>query len=256
MARAVGMNHIAIEVGSLDEALEFYGGLFELELRGRMQGMAFIDMGDQFLALAEQRDRDPDGARHFGLTPEVRASNLSRGERAGLSLALTLAPQPEILILDDPALGLDPVARRSLLESIIQVTRASGRTIFFSSHLLDDVERVADYVAVLDRSVLRALCPIDEVSRHATRFVLSFAGEPPALPSVPGMLTARKFGQALHLIVVRPTDETRHLVRAMGAASVEEQPVGFGDAMIGYLGERGLYRSPLDAAMMSAVEGS
>ena len=52
MARAVGMNHIAIEVGSLDEALEFYGSLFELELRGRIPGMAFIDMGDQFLALA------------------------------------------------------------------------------------------------------------------------------------------------------------------------------------------------------------
>lgn len=191
---------------------------------------------------------------HFGLSPEAATRRLSRGERAGLSLALTLAPQPEVLVLDDPALGLDPVARRSLLESMIQVTRASGRTIFFSSHLLDDVERVADHVAVLDRSVLRALCPIDEIGRNATRFVLTFAGAPPEPPALPGLLTARQLDRSLHLIIIRPTDATRRLVGSLGATSVEEHPVGFSDAMVGYLGERGLYRTPLDAAMLSPVE--
>jgi ABC-2 type transport system ATP-binding protein len=94
---------------------------------------------------------------HFRLGADVKGGKLSRGERAGLSLAVTLAPEPELLILDDPALGLDPVARRALLESMLYFTRASGRTIFFSSHLLDDVERVADHIAVIDRSVLRLL---------------------------------------------------------------------------------------------------
>ena len=60
MPRAVGINHIALEVGSIDEALAFYGRLFELELRGRVPGMAFVDLGDQFLALAErQRPASP-----------------------------------------------------------------------------------------------------------------------------------------------------------------------------------------------------
>jgi lactoylglutathione lyase len=90
MARAVGMNHIAIEVGSLDEALEFYGGLFELELRGRMQGMAFIDMGDQFLALAQrpvQRSaREPDAARHFGLVVDDRAAVLAAAREADVEI--------------------------------------------------------------------------------------------------------------------------------------------------------------------------
>jgi catechol 2,3-dioxygenase-like lactoylglutathione lyase family enzyme len=66
-ARLVGINHVVLEVGDLDEALEFYGRIFEFELRGRVRGMAFLDMGDQFLVLAEGRTQAPDGARHFGL---------------------------------------------------------------------------------------------------------------------------------------------------------------------------------------------
>ena len=65
--RAVGINHVALEVGDLDAALAFYGELFELVLRGRVPGMAFIDMGDQFLALSEGRSQRPDADRHFGL---------------------------------------------------------------------------------------------------------------------------------------------------------------------------------------------
>ena len=90
MARAVGMNHIAIEVGSLDEALEFYGRLFELEIRSRIPGMVFIDMGDQFLALAqrtEQRSaRAPDAERHFGLVVDDRAAVLAAAREAGVEI--------------------------------------------------------------------------------------------------------------------------------------------------------------------------
>jgi lactoylglutathione lyase len=71
-ARAIGVNHIALEVGDLDEALDFYGSLFQLELRGRVPGMAFIDMGDQFIALSEGRAQAPDAERHFGLVVDDR----------------------------------------------------------------------------------------------------------------------------------------------------------------------------------------
>lgn len=71
-ARAIGLNHIALEVGDLDEALEFYGSLFDLELRGRVPGMAFVDMGDQFIALSEGRAQAPDAERHFGLVVDDR----------------------------------------------------------------------------------------------------------------------------------------------------------------------------------------
>jgi catechol 2,3-dioxygenase-like lactoylglutathione lyase family enzyme len=66
-ARLVGVNHVVLEVGDLEEALEGYGRLFEFELRGRVRGMAFLDMGDQFLVLAEGRSQERDGKRHFGL---------------------------------------------------------------------------------------------------------------------------------------------------------------------------------------------
>jgi catechol 2,3-dioxygenase-like lactoylglutathione lyase family enzyme len=66
-ARLIGINHVALEVGDVDDALEFYGRLFRFELRGRVHGMAFVDMGDQFLALAEGRTQPRDDGRHFGL---------------------------------------------------------------------------------------------------------------------------------------------------------------------------------------------
>jgi catechol 2,3-dioxygenase-like lactoylglutathione lyase family enzyme len=71
-ARAVGINHVALEVDDLEAALEFYGRLFQLELRGRVPGMAFVDMGDQFIALSEGRSQPPDSARHFGLVVDDR----------------------------------------------------------------------------------------------------------------------------------------------------------------------------------------
>ena len=72
-ARLVGINHVVLEVGDLDEALEYYGARFDFDLRGRSGAMAFLDMGDQFLVLSEGRTQPPDGARHFGLVVDDRA---------------------------------------------------------------------------------------------------------------------------------------------------------------------------------------
>ncbi|HXT18227.1 MAG TPA: ABC transporter ATP-binding protein [Gemmatimonadaceae bacterium] len=177
---------------------------------------------------------------HFRLNRETKAGSLSRGERAGLSLAITLAPEPELLVLDDPALGLDPVARRALLESMLYVTRAADRTIFFSSHLLDDVERVADHLAILDRSVLRASCSVDAFRSSISQFRLQFAAGsvPPNLPPIRGMLHARTATDALWLTIARPDDETQRVLHSLGAPIVDEVPLNFADALTGYLGER------------------
>jgi lactoylglutathione lyase len=82
-ARLVGINHVALEVGDIEQALQFYGSLFEISLRGRGPSMAFIDMGDQFIALSRGREQPPDEARHFGLVVDdreaVRAALAQRG---------------------------------------------------------------------------------------------------------------------------------------------------------------------------------
>jgi lactoylglutathione lyase len=85
-ARLVGLNHVALEVGDLEEALEFYGRIFEFELRGRVPGMAFIDMGDQFIALAEGRRQPPDEGRHFGLVVDDRDKARTSLEEAGAEI--------------------------------------------------------------------------------------------------------------------------------------------------------------------------
>jgi catechol 2,3-dioxygenase-like lactoylglutathione lyase family enzyme len=85
--RLVGINHVALEVGDLDQALEFYGAIFELREIDREPGMAFIDMGDQFLALSERGERGPDAARHFGLVVDDKPATRAALETHGVEVA-------------------------------------------------------------------------------------------------------------------------------------------------------------------------
>jgi predicted enzyme related to lactoylglutathione lyase len=82
-ARLVGINHVALEVGDVEEALDFYGSIFELTLRGRGRQMAFIDIGDQFIALAQGRRQGPDDHRHFGLVVDDKEQALAAAREAG-----------------------------------------------------------------------------------------------------------------------------------------------------------------------------
>jgi lactoylglutathione lyase len=86
MARLVGINHVALEVGDVEAALELYGRLFDFTLRGRAGRMAFVDMGDQFLALSEGRRQPPDEGRHFGLVVDDKQAVREAVEREGLEI--------------------------------------------------------------------------------------------------------------------------------------------------------------------------
>jgi ABC-2 type transport system ATP-binding protein len=170
---------------------------------------------------------------HFSLKPAARVKDLSRGERAGLCLGLTLAPEPELLILDDPAMGLDPVAHRSLIESMIYLTRRSDRTIFFSSHQLADVERVADYIAI------RVCCSLETFRNSVQQVRLRFPGVPPPVQNIPGLLQAFRAEGELRLTCVHYGAATEQALRALAPAQMEMVPLSLEDAFISYLGERG-----------------
>jgi len=86
MARLVGINHVALEVGDLEAALELYGRLFDFELRGRAPGAAFIDIGDQFLAISEGRTQERDDGRHLGLVVDDKEAVRAAIEAEGLEL--------------------------------------------------------------------------------------------------------------------------------------------------------------------------
>jgi ABC-2 type transport system ATP-binding protein len=173
---------------------------------------------------------------HFRVDPKTRARSMSRGERAGLCLALALAPEPDLLVLDDPAIGLDPVARRSLLESLVYATRRSDRTILFSSHLLSDIERMADHIAVLDYSVLRAQCSVETFRSCVQQFTLKFVGDAPAPPTVRGLLKATTQGDTMQLTLANVTQETRAALDRLGAIAIEEIPISLEEAFVRYMG--------------------
>lgn len=111
MVRLVGINHVALEVDDLEAALEFYGRLFELELRGRAPGMAFIDIGDQFVALAEGRNAAAGEKRHFGLVLDDLEAARQALEAAGV------APEPgRGLSFRDPAGNLVQLVEYSRIQ--------------------------------------------------------------------------------------------------------------------------------------------
>jgi ABC-2 type transport system ATP-binding protein len=216
-------------IGYLAEGHHVYGWMTVKE-SGRFQA-AFYPTWNQTLF---------DGiVSHFGLDQKALGKDLSRGQRAGLCLAMTLAPEPELLVLDDPALGLDPVMRRSLLQSMIYVTRGEGRTILFSSHLLSDVERVADHIGVLHQGTLRANCSIDTFQESVVQVVLQFEGAPPALPPLPGLLQSIRNGHELSVTFANYDAATEAALQKLNPKRLERVPMSLEEAFVSYLGERG-----------------
>lgn len=142
-------------------------------------------------------------------------------------------------MLDDPALGLDPVARRSLLQSMLHVTRQPDRTILFSSHLLSDVERVADRIVVLDGGTLRADCTVETFRDRLRHYVLKFKGTPPPAAGIPGLLESFRTDHELALTVANASAETEALLAALRPEAIEPVEMTLEDAFVSYVGERG-----------------
>src|SRR5467141_1850486 len=108
----------------------------------------------------------------FALDIAAKIKDLSRGQRARAGLLVALAHRPELLVLDEPSAGLDPIVRRDILGAIIRTIAEEGRTVLFSSHLLDEVERVSDHVAVMQHGKITVTAPLDEIkeSHHRLTF--------------------------------------------------------------------------------------
>ncbi len=118
----------------------------------------------------------------FELDPNQKIKNLSKGQNARLALLLALAHEPELVILDDPTLGLDPIMRKELMRDVIDHLQGAGVTVFFSSHLLYEIEPIADRVAILDGGVIVREETTDALREDVKRFILSeshFTGLPP-----------------------------------------------------------------------------
>jgi ABC-2 type transport system ATP-binding protein len=171
---------------------------------------------------------------HFELSRRQKLRRLSNGQQAQVSLALAVAPDPELLVLDDPTLGLDTVVRRDFLESMIQIIQRQGRTILFSSHILGDVERVADRIGIMINGVLRVDCRTETFRESVRKIVLEFAGDPPETPVIPGLVSCRQVGSRLELVLVGYDDAQRQAVEALEPRSSELHDLNLEDAFIEY----------------------
>lgn len=124
----------------------------------------------------------------FGLDPDARIRTLSKGQHTRLGLIAAEAHRPDLLILDEPSSGLDLIVRRDILEAIVRTVTDEGRTVIFSSHLLDEVERVSDHLAMLHRGTLRFCAPLDELQARHRRISLHFERPQAEPPNVPGAI--------------------------------------------------------------------
>jgi ABC-2 type transport system ATP-binding protein len=122
--------------------------------------------------------------QEFGLDRKARIKQLSKGQRARAGLMVALAYRPDLLVLDEPSSGLDPIVRRDILGAIIRTIADEGRTVLFSSHLLEEVERVSDEVAMIQAGKIVFCDPIETLKASHCRVTLRFDAprcEPPAL---------------------------------------------------------------------------
>jgi ABC-2 type transport system ATP-binding protein len=154
---------------------------------------------------------------HFHVLPEQRIAGLSRGERAGVNLAMALAQNPELLILDEPTLGLDVVAKRAFLEAVLNSIDEGDTTIIYCSHQMDEIERLADNLIILERGALMHMSPPDEFCERVTLWVAEFAFVPPETTTLPGVLQMQRIDGLFHYLVLDQDDAFGALLDAKGA---------------------------------------
>jgi len=176
--------------------------------------------------------------RQFGLDPRAKIKTLSRGENAKAGLLIALAYRPELLLLDEPSSGLDPVVRRDILEAIIRTVADEGRTVFFSSHLLEEVERVADDMAMMFNGQVVLAGPVDEVKEKHHRLVLRFDAPQSSAPKLPGVLSLTGGGQEWTAICNGKRDEAVAAAARAGGRLVEESSPSLDEIFVAWAGAK------------------
>jgi len=172
---------------------------------------------------------------HYHVLPQQKVSQLSRGERAGFNLALALAQSPELLVLDEPTLGLDVVAKRAFLESLMYSTAAEQCTVVYCSHQMEEIERVADNLIILERGQLKNMSAPEEFTARVALWVADVPFKGPDPRSVPGLLEMQRLDGLHHYLVLDQDEGFADFLRAQGARSIQCMPVSLDRAVNGFL---------------------
>lgn len=173
----------------------------------------------------------------FNLAADARVKSLSRGETAKLGLLLALAHRPELMVLDEPSSGLDPVVRRDILEAIIRTIAEEGRTVIFSSHLLEEVERISDVVAMIHQGAVALCGTLEEIKENHHRLVLHYEKTPEKPPAPEGALSVSGAGREWTIICNGARAQVVRAAQQTGARIVEEGQPSLDEIFVARVGQ-------------------
>ncbi len=168
----------------------------------------------------------------FRLPTDRKVKELSMGMRAQLNLSLAMAIDPELLILDDPTLGLDTVARRQFLELAIEVIQQQGRTILFCSHILSDVERIADRIGILAAGKLVVDCPLEQLKERVKKLRVIFPEAAPADLYLTEIVNRQTSGREMVITVANWNKQKQAILETFKPSSCTEIPMSLEDIFI------------------------
>ena len=177
-------------------------------------------------------EKAADLLKRFSLPPGKKIKQLSRGNRARVCLLLALAYNPELIILDEPTSGLDPIVRRDFIENIVSEISDEGKTVLFSSHIVEEVERVADYVGIINEGEMLLVNSLEEIKASYKRVRYATNGRRPEVAGVPGVLAVENGRHEQVLTVHGFGDETMQALRERGVESAEVLPVSLEDIFV------------------------
>ncbi|MBC5824720.1 MAG: ABC transporter ATP-binding protein [Candidatus Eremiobacteraeota bacterium] len=202
--------------------------------------------GAQHLELSRRYFRSFDVARAsellamFSLDPRKRAGSLSKGQQTALALVLAFATRPDILILDEPASGLDPVHQRSVLDLIIEAA-AGGATVLFSSHQITQVERAADHIAILKQGRLILSGEVDELKSDEKVVEAIFDYDVPELNGLASDARVRRIERMGHMLRTFVRTDSAGVIRdleAMQPKALQTHDLNLEDIFLNAVGER------------------
>ena len=172
----------------------------------------------------------------FALDPKARIKTLSKGQKARMGLLIALAYRPELLLLDEPSSGLDPIVRRDILGAIIRTIANEGRTVLFSSHLLDEVEQVADHVTMISQGTIVLSAPLDAIKESHRSVTVRFAESRPQPPAVAGVLRWDGGGHEWTAVYRGDPGELKAAVAGWGARTVTQRVPSLDEIFVAHVG--------------------
>ena len=184
---------------------------------------------------------------NFDVQSNQKVSQLSRGERAGLNLSMALAQFPELLILDEPTLGLDVVAKQAFLEALMHTETDVNTTIIYCSHQMEEIERVAENLIIIENGIVIYTASPDEFCERISYWICDFDETVPETNTIPGILSIKKIEDQFHIMIAdQDVEQFKEYLNSVGAENAIQAPVNLDKAINSVLAKN--HKSPTKVA--------